>query len=222
MALLFTAPAAVFDYFTHGQSFGTPGQPFSKFTEAGYYGFFFSETAIDAIFFTLFQATVVFGTYQEMRGRHEPVGTCLRRGLVLYPHLVAVAVIVAVIQDIAVAALVIPAFVVAALLFVVVPALVVEELGVWPSFKRSFELTRGVWGRIMGLIFIMLVPLVAASFAIGWLAVIFELPVLEIIFDWIADALFDAALAVATAVIYYELVFIREGKSIDEVAAIFD
>jgi membrane-anchored glycerophosphoryl diester phosphodiesterase (GDPDase) len=113
-------------------------------------------------------------------------------------------------------------------LWITVPAIAVEQPGVLAALRRSWDLTRGHFWRLFGVLLVMWLGTLAmsmvAGIVIGVLSVfggvtgIFVGQGLNILVSIIANALF----AVAAAVVYVELRRAKEGFGLEDIAAVFD
>jgi uncharacterized membrane protein len=119
-------------------------------------------------------------------------------------------------------ALVIPAFIVMTMLFVAIPACVVERLGPGKSIGRSAALTKGYRWRVFGLwISFMIVLGIVQSVSVGIGASIggaFVAQLVLLLWNAVYIA-FSATLAVVT---YRDLRVAKEGVDTDQIAAVFD
>lgn len=113
-------------------------------------------------------------------------------------------------------------------LWVTVPAIAVERPGVFAALRRSWNLTRGHFWQVFGVILVMwagtagvsvvagIVVLISVGF--GGIAGVFIGQGLNLLLSLIANALF----AIAAAVAYVELRRAKEGFGIEDIAAVFD
>ena len=173
----------------------------------------------------LLSATVVYGTVQELRGRHATIGDSISRGLsALFPVL-GVAFLVTLVTIIG-SFLIVPGIIAAVMLWVALPAAVIERPGVVASLKRSAELTKGyrwhVFGLILILVLIEIVIGIPAVFVAGLSAMLGDPGILAAALDYIATAIIALIGTVITAVSYYDLRAAKEGIDIDQIAAVFD
>ena len=117
--------------------------------------------------------------------------------------------------------------VLATMLWVVIPAAVIERAGVFASLGRSRFLTRGHRWSIFGIFVLIFI----AEFAAGWVAGRIAAPRLPFSIDdfvplflaiWVISAFVGALRAVFAGVGYFLLRAEKEGANIDAVAAVFD
>jgi MFS family permease len=170
----------------------------------------------------LSQAIVLYGAFEDMRGRPVHLLESLRIGLRRFFPVLGVAIGVAVLTALAGILLVIPAFIVATMLLVAMPACVVEQLGPANSMSRSRQLTKGHRWKIFGLwLLAMFVSGILQSVLIG-LASIIGGPILALIVFLAWSAIFGAFYAIMVVVIYHDLRVTKEGVDTDQIAAVFD
>ena len=104
-------------------------------------------------------------------------------------------------------------------LYVASPAVVVEQVGVNESIRRSFNLTRGSRWRVFAVIFLVGVAQFITDQIVRVVAE--EGPGLGLVFEVISMVAFAAITAVASASCYFYLK-VREGADVDELASVFD
>ena len=174
-------------------------------------------------------AAVTYGTYQDLRGREEPLGESIRRGFPLVFPALGVAIVSTLAILLASVALIIPGLVVAVAYMVVIPVAIVERPGVFQSLDRSAELTRGnrwqvfgafgaVWAVAIGISAFINLMMVGVAFPAD--PHVFGIPVGFA--NFVCRAVISAFSSVVIAVIYYELRVAKEGVDADEIAAVFD
>ena len=181
---------------------------------------------------------------QDLRGRKALVGECLSRGLSLMLPVLGVALlytlIVAVVPGIvgyglglvsdplgraASTVLQVGGSVV---LYVAIPAAVIEGTGAIGSLQRSADLTQGYRWRLLGMFILVGLILVVAAAVIG--IVIYVTMSISAVLGGIVIALggiamtllFIAYVAALPAVTYYNLRVAKEGTDITEIAKVFD
>ena len=179
-----------------------------------------SLLAISLLFYFLAQAVVIFGTFQDLRGRRASVLDCIKGGLKPVVPIVLIGVLSTIIISLGLI-LIIPGLIFAVGFYVAIPVGVVERPGVWASLARSRELVRGHGWRVFGLLiiatFITQFELAAGAdglFGLGddvWQ-----------ILGTVRDVLATAFAAIMSAVAYHDLRIIKDGANVDEIAAVFD
>lgn len=184
-------------------------------------GIWTGVVVLGSIFLSIIlEATLIFGTFQELRGRHATIGDCLSQGLRrTFPVLgVALLLMIAVLAGFV--ALIIPGFIVMTILWIAIPVAVVEKPGVINSLKRSAQLTKGYRWPIFGIILLLgIVENVSGKIVenidMGDIK-------LSLILSIAIMAFVSAVKAVVTAVGYHDLRATKEGVDINQIAAVFD
>jgi hypothetical protein len=112
---------------------------------------------------------------------------------------------------------------------VIVPVLVVERTGVFGTFGRSAELTKGHRWAILGLaVVVWLISLVLglailpfqSALVLPGGGILAMTPLL--IVNGVVNVITTTIIAVGTASVYYELRSIKEGIGPEQLAAVFD
>jgi hypothetical protein len=170
----------------------------------------------------LSQAIILFGAFEDMRGRPVNLMESARVALNRLLPVVGVALLIGLLTGIAAILLVIPAFIVMTMLFVAIPACVVERMGPTRSLRRSAELTKGHRWAIFGLWFLLLLIIgiggklvEAGGSLIGGFA-------LSLLLSLIWNALAGAFNAIMVVVAYHDLRVAKEGIDTDQIASVFD
>jgi hypothetical protein len=168
------------------------------------------------------QAMVLYGAFQDMRGRPVRLGESIAKGLARVLPVIGIAICVALAVGVASILLVIPGLIVWTMLFVALPACVVERLGVFASLGRSAELTKGKRWRTFGLLLLTWV-VAAISYGVvgGVLLPIGGLVAAQIgLFIW--SALVSSLQSIVVVVAYHDLRVAKDGIDTDRIAAVFD
>jgi hypothetical protein len=207
--------------------------------------------AVVLVFLLAYVATagISYGTFQALRGGRPTLGGCLSRGFSFIFPVLGVAILsllaltVTLLPGIVIGALagrgvlivllllsLIPMFVVLTILWVAIPACVVERPGVTASLLRSAALTKGDRWRLFGIIVILMlinwgislfsnvitVPLASMGAGATTMAIVGGLVGI------VTTGLYTALNAVMAAVAYHDLRVAKEGIGINEIAAVFD
>ena len=176
----------------------------------------------------LVTAALVYGTFQELRGRHASLSDCVSRGLAVMFPVIGVAFLVGLVIGLAMLLFVIPGLIVWTILWVAIPAAVVERPGVSASLRRSAELTKGYRWQIFGLIVITVVLTLVAAFVLGAIGGVVGAVVgiadltLNMLAELMGTAVGTALSAVVVAVGYHDLRVVKEGVDVEQIAAVFD
>jgi len=171
-------------------------------------------------------ATLVYGTVLELRGGRASLLECMSRGLSLLFPVIGVGILVGIIIGLFSLLLIIPGIIAAVMLWVAVPAAVVERPGIVDSLKRSIELTKGYRWPLFGLILILMIINTVIGAAVGGIAGLAAGAVLGpiglVMINLVVQAFSGALFAVASAVAYHDLRIAKEGASVNDIAAVFD
>jgi hypothetical protein len=178
-------------------------------------------TIVWGLLFLLSQVVMLYGAFQDMRGRPFGIGESIRQGLARLPAIIGLIICIGVVVMIAFFLLVVPGVIAAMMLFVALPVCVVEKLGPVASMQRSAALTKGHRWRILGLYLLMVIVLSILSVVVNALAVaILGLAGPIVSFAW--QALSTAFQAIVVVVAYHDLRVVKDGVDIDQIAAVFD
>jgi hypothetical protein len=175
---------------------------------------------IDTVLITMAAGAICWGVFQELRAKPVGFARCVAVGLARLAPTVLVGLTAGLVIGVGLLLLIVPGLVLACVLYVVVPAAVIEGGGVAASMQRSAELTAGHrWPVFFIGLTTILLNLVAAMLAIA-------------AFGTAGGALWTARIglgvgfasfsAVTSTVAYYQLRVVREGRAPDDVADVFE
>jgi len=168
---------------------------------------------------TVAQATSLYGAFQEMRQQPFTIGDSLRIGLARTIPVIGVGILVGLATGLGMLLFVVPGVILGCMLYVAVPACVIEKLGVTASMSRSVSLTKGYRWQIFGLFLLVIVIAVFGAFVlakIGGVGLVGQ----TLSFAW--QVVSTAFGAVLSAVIYHDLRMAKEGIDLDTLANVFD
>jgi hypothetical protein len=165
------------------------------------------------------QATTLYGAFQLMGGQSFTIAQSLNVGFRRALPVFGVALLAGLGAGLAAILFVVPGIIVACMLYVAVPACVIEKLGAVASLNRSAALTKGYRWQIFGLLaLVTIVGIIAQVILTRVGAGMLGGKLLE--FCWLIIATsFGAVLA---AVVYHDLRVAKEGIDIDNLANVFD
>lgn len=169
---------------------------------------------------------VTYGVIQQLRGQHAGIGKCISVGISRLIPVILVGLLVLLCIAGGLLLLIVPGVILACMLYVAVPAAVVERPGVFGALKRSADLTKGYKGSIFGLLFIIgiienvISKVVESAFATDF-KTMDDVKVYFIVLLVVAVAL-GALRAVTNAVAYHDLRLTKEGVDVNQLAAVFD
>jgi hypothetical protein len=165
------------------------------------------------------QATTLYGAFQQMGGRPFSIAQSLSVGLKRSLPVFGVALLAGLGTALAAMLFLVPGIIVACMLYVAVPACVIEKMNVMASLNRSALLTRGYRWQVFGLLALVTIIGLIAQFVLAWLGGVMLWGKL-LTFCWLVIATsFGAVLA---AVVYHDLRVAKEGIDIDNLANVFD
>jgi hypothetical protein len=185
-------------------------------------GRIFLGVGLAMVLSALSQAIVLYGAFEDMRGRPVDLVESFKIGLRRFFPVIGVAFSVAILAGLAAILLIIPAFIVLTMLLVATPVCVVERLGPIKSLGRSAQLTKGHRWKIFGLWLVTIIAggilqsvLVALSRFVGG-------SVVALVVSLVCAAVFGAFYAIMVVVIYHDLRVTKEGVDTNQIAAVFD
>jgi hypothetical protein len=167
------------------------------------------------------QAVILYGAFQVMRGQAFRVGASLRIGLARFLPLLVITICMGLAIGVAALLLIVPGFIVAAMLFVSVPVCVVERVGPFKSMRRNGTLTNGHRWEIFGILLLFLIFSATSMAVLGLLlSALAGIAALVGLLIW--QAVLTAYYAVITVVAYHDLRVAKEGVDIERIAAVFE
>lgn len=173
---------------------------------------------------TLVQGGVAYGVVASLRGTREvDLWKVFGRSIRVLPRIILLSVVVELLVLLGLVFLIVPGIIVALMLFVAVPASVMEGGGIGKALKRSGDLTEGHKGSLFAVVVVLTVPiLVLSSLLDAAVALGFE-PLFGRILDFaITDFLYGGIWATCAAVAYHDLRILNDGVDTEEIAAAFD
>lgn len=213
LALLLMAPSFLYSMLL----FGSDQDPFASYSFGS-----FLATIIQMVLSQLIAAAITHGSFQYLRGRTVGLGEALSRGLSLILPMLGVAILSGLAIGIGTVLLIVPGIIVAVMLWVAIPAAVVERPGVIASLQRSAELTKGHRWSVFGILVIIVVAVIAIMFILQFILFRSGGVQLYMIVAWVINSVFSAFSATTAAVGYYFLRATKEGIDIDQIAKVFD
>lgn len=185
-------------------------------------------------------AALAYGVFQQMRGQTVTLGDCVRVGMKRFLPVLGTSLLVGLVILAGLIMLIVPAIIFACILYVAIPAAVVENTSPVDSMKRSAFLTKGnrwtvfvislVLGLIsgaVGLIISMVMPgpgtptLTPGADLTKVLADTYGAMRTQTMISLIVGAILGCLQSVATVVVYYDLRSQKEQIDLDKVVAVF-
>ncbi|HEY6254877.1 MAG TPA: hypothetical protein VIY51_03700 [Xanthobacteraceae bacterium] len=169
------------------------------------------------------QAALLYGAFQQMRGRPVSLVRSVQFGLRRFLPVIGLAIAVSLLIGAGLVLLIVPGVIVYTMTFVATPVCVVEELGVSASMERSAQLTKGHRWKILGMALLVVIPgglvsglidVIGESIDVGTVVT----SAAQVIWEGIWGAYY-AVLAIAT---YQELRTVKDGVDTEQIAAVFE
>lgn len=169
----------------------------------------------------MLQAAITYTVFQRLREKDVSIGQALSVGLARLFPVIGVSIVVGLCVGLGFLLFVVPGLILLCVLFVAVPASVVEKPGVFGALGRSADLTRGARWAIFGLVVVF--------WALGFVS--------NKLFEQLMSAENIATIAIASmavtmlvqlyqsvcvVVAYHDLRVEKEGLDTDAIAAVFD
>ena len=170
----------------------------------------------------LSQAIVLYGAFEDMRGLPVNLGESIKVGLRRFFPVLGVAICMPLLAALAAILLVFPGLMVITMLFVAVPACVVERLGPFKSMGRSAWLTRGHRWKIFGIWIAVLFVGGTAQSILNGVARAAGGVIIGIVVSELCGAVLGAFNAILAVVTYHDLRVAKEGVDTHQIAAVFD
>lgn len=171
---------------------------------------------------TLAQAVIVYGAFQDMRGRPVNFGDCLRVGLGRFFPIIGLAICMSIGLMIGFFLLFVPGVILAIMWFVATPACVVEQLGPLSSMGRSSQLTKGHRWKIFGMVLLVVIGAGIVSVVIGAVLGLSGSPILVTLGTLAWTGVWGAFYSVFGVVTYHDLRVVKEGVDVHQIASVFD
>jgi hypothetical protein len=171
---------------------------------------------------TLSQAIVLYGAFQDMRGRRVDLAESVRVGLRRFLPIAGLALGVTLLSILGLALLVVPGLIWLTKWFVAVPTCMVEGLGVSASMRRSAQLTKGHRWKIFGLMALLIIVDVAVDKSIDLVLMPAAGGIPALIGRMIWIGIWGAFYAIFAVVTYHDLRVAKEGVDTEQIAAVFE
>jgi hypothetical protein len=212
--LCLVALVAALPYYTQGFLAGLTGV---KQTRPGLAVVFLFTTLVAR---PLCYAIFVVAVFQVLSGQRMRIGTAMKQAFARVLPLIACSVFAALAVTGGMMLLVIPGLIVLTMLSVSAQACIIEKLGPIASLSRSAALTKGNRWRLFGLILLVSLLVICASWIWMPLQKLFGRPAVFIgfLFYPLASAYKDTVYAVQ----FHDLRISKEGVGTERIASVFD
>lgn len=182
--------------------------------------------AFGILFSTIAQAGVMYATVSALRGRPASFGESLWGGLRRIPAVLGVALLTGLLLALGIYYYLLPGLLVATIVWVAVPAAVIERTGVLGSIKRSDRLTNHTRWPILAMVLIVWVvdfglhAIVSFGFGEGFVS---RGEMLALTFSHVGISVLTTAFSATMAAVgYYSLRIVKEHVAVEELASVFE
>jgi hypothetical protein len=179
----------------------------------------FAMLALRMVGTNVLAGALAFGVVQQLRGLPAGMNDVLGIGVRTLLPVLAVGIVTGLLIGIGVVLLVVPGLYLATILFVAVPAAVLERRGVGGSMQRSTDLTLGSRWPIFGACVLTIVLTAGSGFVLEWACAPMGVPTW---LDFVTSLVLDPFVSTMPAVCYYMLRIGKENIDAQRVAAVFD
>ena len=169
----------------------------------------------------LSQAILVYGSFQDMRGKQVDIGESFNVGIGRLPIL-GLTILEGLCIMVGFMLLFVPGLILITMWFVAVPICIVERRGPWQSLVRSGELTKGHRWKIFGIILVLYIVSAIVGYILTSVLTAIGGTVLAMIATLLWNGVWGAFFAIFVVVTYYELRVAKEGIDIEQIASVFD
>jgi MFS family permease len=167
------------------------------------------------------QAVVLYGAFEDMRGRPVNLVASLKVGWRRFLPVIGTAIAVGLLGALGCVLLLVPGFILFTMWYVATPAVVVEPIGPWRAMSRSAELTKGNRWKVFGMmVLLIIIGAIGGGMVAGVSAATGT--TIGLLLNLVWSALFGAFSAILVVVTYHDLRVVKEGVDIDQIAAVFD
>ena len=179
----------------------------------------------------LTQAALTRATVAEGEGRRAGFGESLRAGMAVLLPLIVLSILLAIAVMVGFVFLIVPGVILYCMWSVAVPALVEERRGIFGSFGRSRDLTRGARWKVFGILLVLAVVYWLISAAVGIFAMTnvdfsnpeagLDLPLSFYVANVLVGTLINLLWATVQASLYVELRNWKDGPGTENLEQIF-
>src|SRR6266852_3574194 len=156
-------------------------------------------------------AVVLYGAFQDMRGRPVSLSESLKVGMERFFPIIGLAIIVSILVGLASILLIVPGLILFTMWFVATPVCVVERLGPNASMRRSTQLTKGHRWKVFGLILLLVIISAVVSPLIEFGLAAVAGSTVALVGSLIWNGVWGAFYAISVVVTYHDLRVAKEG-----------
>jgi hypothetical protein len=170
----------------------------------------------------LSQAILVYGSFQDMRGKQVDIGESFNVGIGRLVPILGLTILEGLCIMVGFMLLFVPGLILITMWFVAVPICIVERRGPWQSLVRSGELTKGHRWKIFGIVLVLYLVSAIVGYILTSVLTAIGGTVLAMIATLLWNGVWGAFFAIFVVVTYYELRVAKEGIDIEQIASVFD
>jgi hypothetical protein len=170
---------------------------------------------------SLLTAALVYGVVRGLRGQKTSLGESLKFGLSRVVAVFLVGLCVGIVVFIGTLLFIVPGIIASCILSVAIPAAVVERLGVGAAMSRSSDLTRGSRWQIFGLYVVIFLLAMVIGMVLVPVFVTLSAGIAAFIVGIVTVLVSSLLSGILAAVLYHRLRSLKEGTSVDQIAAVF-
>jgi hypothetical protein len=170
----------------------------------------------------LSQAILVYGSFQDMRGKQVDIGESFNVGIGRLVPILGLTILEGLCIMVGFMLLFVPGLILVTMWFVSVPVCVVERRGPWQSLVRSGELTKGHRWKIFGIVLLLYLASAIVGYILTSVLGAIGGTILAMMATLIWNGVWGAFFAIFVVVTYYELRVAKEGIDIEQIASVFD
>jgi hypothetical protein len=179
-------------------------------------------TVLGLVVYALCQSAMVYGAFQDIRGRRFDLAASVSRGLRRFFPVLGTSIGFGIIVMLGMILLFIPGLIFLTMYLVAIPICVVEALGPIQSLDRSRKLTKGYRWQIFAIYIVPLVVFLVGFILCDTIGALLAGETGAAIFGFAISAAVSPYNAIVTIITYHDLRSAKEGLDIEQLAAVFD
>ena len=183
----------------------------------------FAYGLISSIVYVLLGPVAIMSAYDAHLGRTLRTGDYFNISIRLFFYALIVLIVQALLISVGLFLLIVPGLYIAAMLYVTLPALVIERQG-FSAFGRSLELSKGYRWPIVLVALVVFLLMMMVAFVWDLLVGISQLSGLPIVgpaLEAFSSAFLVLIPTISSALVYWRLVEHKEGRSLTDIADVF-
>jgi hypothetical protein len=200
--------------------FNAPGVLIRSVNSTGW-NWILAGLALWPVLHALSQAIVLYGAFEDIRGRPVDLVASFRQGSRRFLPVIGVGLLMAFLGGLGYLLLFVPGLALFTIWYVATPVCVVERIGPWKSLRRSQVLTKGNRWKLFGMMVLVAIITLIGKGLTGGLTAMTGVTI-GLVANLLWSALTGAFSAILGVVTYHDLRVAKEGVDTDQIAAVFD